>query len=93
MMKEGKSISVKDVEGEWEDSDFDSGLIQRCKNAWDKPLPDLTNEEMATFLRQKIAVTHILPLAEQRIRDSVDDDTEMFEGELKEVVDRLRKNI
>ncbi len=81
-----KKMSVEDVEGKWEESYFDSGLIQRCKNAWKKPFLELTNEEMATFLRQKIAVDYILPLARQRVLEGVDDNSEMYEGE-------LRKNI
>ena len=77
MDKKNQQISVADVEGPWHDSAFDSGLITRCKNAWQKPIDELTNEEMATFLRQEIAVSHILPAAEQRVLAGIDDGSEM----------------
>jgi len=87
-----KNISVSDIVGEWKDPDFESGLIERCKNAWKKPISDLTNEEMATYLRQDIAVKEILPLARERVSKGYDDDTEMFDGELKEIVEKLKSN-
>jgi len=59
----------------------------RCKEAWNKPLQDLSREELATLLRQKIAVEHVLPIAKKRLADGADDDTEMFDGELQEAID------
>src|SRR6195256_4788305 len=61
------NISVADLLGPWADPDWDSGLIDRCRTAWGKPLRDLTNQEMATLLRQRVAVEHILPLARKRV--------------------------
>jgi CDI immunity proteins len=82
-----KSISVADILGPWIDPQWDSGLVNRCKNAWNKPLQSLTNEELATFLRQRFAVEHILPIAEKRLKDGVDDDSEMYEGELRAAIE------
>ena len=64
------SMTIASLEGPWVDPDFDSGLIERCRNAWNKPLKELSNQELATLLRQKIAVQHLLPIARQRIADS-----------------------
>ncbi len=84
-------MCVSDIEGVWVDAGFSSGLVERCKTARNKPFDTLTNEEMATFLRQKTAVSQLLPLAERRIAEGIDDQTEMFNGELRDIVARLRK--
>jgi hypothetical protein len=83
------NISVSDIVGKWVNSDFDSGLIARCKSAWEKPIVDLTNEELATFLRQNIAMSAILPEARKRMVNNFNDGSEMYEGELKAIVDEI----
>jgi len=62
-------------------------LIDRCRKAWSKPLRDLSNEELATLLRQRFAVEHLLPIATKRLADGVEDDTEMYGGELQAAID------
>lgn len=81
------TVSLAYLIGPWIDSDWNSGLIERCKNAWGKPLRDLSREELATLLRQRIAVEHLLPIAKKRLEEGIDDDTEMFEGELHEAIE------
>ena len=85
------TISVADLLGPWVEPDWDSGLIERCRNAWSKPLRDLTNQELATLLRQRFAVEHILPIASQRVQDDFDDDTEIYDGELESAIEYARK--
>jgi hypothetical protein len=68
-------------------------LIARCKQAWNKSLRDLSNEELATLLRQRIAVEHILPIARKRVENSVDDGTEMYDGELSAAIEYDGKNV
>jgi len=85
------TISVADLLGPWVEPDWDSGLIERCRNAWSKPLRDLTNQELATLLRQRFAVEHILPIASQRVQDGFDDDTEIYDGELESAIEYARK--
>ena len=81
--------SIADVLGPWhETNDFNSGLIERCRRAWTKPAKHLTNQELATLLRQKIAVDHLLPFARQRVSGGIDDDTELYEGELARAIER-----
>ena len=75
--------------GPWQETDFQSGLILRVKNAWDKPIETLTNEELATLLRQDIGTAHILPSAQQRVKDGIDDDTEIYDGELAAIVSKM----
>ena len=83
--------SIADILGPWVDSDWESGLTERCKRAWNKPLQQLTNQELATLLRQDIATDRILPIAEKRIRRAVDDNTEIYDGELEEAVRSRRR--
>ena len=78
--------SIADISGPWVDSELESGLIERCKRVWNKPLIELTNEELATLLRQDIVTEFILPIAEDRVRRNLDDGTEIYDGELEEAV-------
>jgi hypothetical protein len=87
------NLSVADILGPWTDPKWDSGLVTRCKNAWNKPLESLTNQELATFLGQRIAVAHILPIAEKRLACRHSDDSEMYEGELKDAIEYARVHI
>ena len=81
-----KSLSVADVEGPWVDPDFDSGLIERCKRYWNVPVPELPNEILATYLRQRIALQLVMPEARKRLETGFNDDSEMYEGELSEAL-------
>jgi len=83
--------TVADVEGPWIDSEFESSLILRCKNAWDKPIKKLSNEELSTFLRQKIAVQAILPTAKERAASGIEDGTEAWNDELQEAINSATK--
>lgn len=81
------NTSIADILGPWVESDWESGLIARCREAWNKPLRDLSREELATLLRQRFAVEHVLPVARKKLETGIDDDTEMFEGELQEAIE------
>jgi hypothetical protein len=87
MSKLPEDTTIAALLGPWVEPDWDSGLIGRCRMAWNKPLRDLSNEELATLLRQRIAVEHILPLARKRVEDGIEDDTEMYEGELEAAIE------
>jgi hypothetical protein len=83
--------SVADFLGPWVEPDWNSGLIERCRHAWNKPLRELTNQELATLLLQRIAVEHVLPVASKRVQDRIDDGTEFYDGELESVIEEARK--
>lgn len=82
--------TLSEIVGPWEDPSFESGLIARCRAAWTKPLTSLSREELATLLRQKIAVTQLLPIARRKI-DEQDDDSEMYDGELAAAIESAEK--
>lgn len=77
-----KARSVADIVGPWVNPDFDSGLIERCRKAWDVPIDKM----LATFLRQDIATDWILDEAYKRLEVALDDDSEIYEGELAATV-------
>ena len=84
------TVSIADILGPWVEPDWDSGLMARCKEAWNKPLRDLSRQELATLLRQKLAVEHLLPVAGKKLKEA-DDNTEMFDGELAAAIEYASK--
>lgn len=85
------SITIEEILGPWEDPGFDSSLIQRCREAWSKPIKELTNQEISTFLRQKMAIEAIAPIAKERIASGVEDGTEAWDNELQQALDHASK--
>src|SRR5262249_36388148 len=81
------SMSLASIYGAWEQSGAPKGLIEKIKKAWDKPLAELTNGELAALLRQRFGVEYVLPLARERLIDQFDDETESSEGELAKMVE------
>jgi hypothetical protein len=77
--------TLSDILGPWEEPPFESGLISRCRNAWTKPIVTLTRQELATLIRQKIALESLIPIAKMKIQEP-DDDSELFEGELAQAI-------
>jgi hypothetical protein len=84
------TISIADILGPWSEPNWDSGLIARCREAWNKPVRDLSREELATLLRQRFAIEHLLPIARKKLQEE-DDNTEMFDGELAEAIEYASK--
>lgn len=85
--------SVSDIEGSWVQPDFESGLIRRCRTNWSVPVCNLTNEALATFLRQKFALQIVLPEGERRLHAKFTDDTELFPEELANAVQIARDSL
>ena len=85
------SLALAQILGPWQQPDSESGLIERCRNAWEKPLDVLSNLDLVTCLQQNLAVDHVIPVAKKRLQDAVDDDSEMFEGQLAEAIAEAEK--
>ena len=77
-----KPVTIADVEGPWVEPNFESGLIDRCRRGWNTPVTELTNELLATYLRQKIALSLVVPEARKRIAQKFTDDSELYDDEL-----------
>lgn len=81
-----QAFSIADIEGPWVEPQFASSLIDRCRSGWNTPVGELTNELLATYLRQKIATRLIVPEARRRIAERCVDGTELYEEELAEAL-------
>lgn len=84
--------TVEDIEGPWIDPGFDSSLIQRCHTNWSVPLSQLSNEALATFIRQKFAHSIVIPEAQRRVDTGYTDGTELYDEELDVAVKQFSKN-
>jgi hypothetical protein len=83
--------SVADIAGPWNDTEWDSGLVERCRKSWNIPINELSNEMLATFLRQQIATDLILEEATRRLTAGFDDGSEVDKVELKVAVETARE--
>ena len=84
-------LSLANILGPWQQPDWGSGLIEQCRVAWTTPFHQLTNGQLAMLLRQQIAIAYLLPLVKQRIEDGIEDDSELYDGELKNALDAASK--
>ncbi len=84
--------SLEEIEGVWGKQEFESALVLRCYEARKKPIDRLSDIELATLLNQNIGIQHILPEAIRRVELNQSDDTEYFEGQLKEAVEKKTKH-
>jgi hypothetical protein len=86
-----KEKIVADIEGRWVEPELNSGLIQRCRDNWSKPITEVTNHVLAVFIRQKLALSIVVPEAEDRLMRGYIDNTELYDEELEVAVNDLRK--
>lgn len=82
-MPRKQAVTVADIEGPWIDPKFESALIERCKRGWNTPVAELTNEVLATYLREKIALSLVVPEARRRVAAKFVDGTELYDEELE----------
>ena len=82
--------SVADFLGPWVEPDWESGLIARCREAWNKPFRELSRVELATLLRQKCVIEQLIPAAHYKLQGP-DDGTEMYDGELAKAIEDANK--
>ena len=84
------SKSVSDIEGPWIDPEVSTGLIERCKRSWNIPIDQLSDQMVATYLRQEIAVQLMINEAKRRLAISAPDGTELYDGELASALKSAR---
>jgi hypothetical protein len=83
--------SIADVEGPWTDPHTETGLVARCKQHWSTPACDLSNQMIATYLRQKIAIGLMLAEARRRLEGGIEDGSELYDGELAAAVQDISR--
>jgi hypothetical protein len=74
--------SVEDVAGPWVEPNFESALIDRCRINWSVPVAKISNYALATFIRQRIALSLVVPEAKRRLARGYLDGTELYDEEL-----------
>jgi len=89
LSKQAYDPAVSDILGPWS-GDAPTGLMQHCRKAWNTPLESLDDLMVATFLNQNIATEHLLIEAKRRIKDQARDETEYFDEQLLEAIQRLQ---
>jgi len=87
-----ESITAASLLGPWS-GEASTGLTQRCKDAWDVPLHALSDQMIATFLNQRVAVPEMLKEARRRLECQEPDDTEYYDGQLLEAMTDAEKLI
>ena len=75
--------SVSDIEGDWIEPELNSSLIERCRDNWSKPISQVSNYVLATFIRQKFALPLVIPEAKKRIESGYIDGSELYDEELE----------
>lgn len=81
--------SVADLEGAWINPEFESSLIQRCRDNWTIPVSDLSNYALATFIRQRLGLELVVPEARRRIELQYLDESESYDEELSDAIAEL----
>ena len=82
-MRKGPPRTVADILGPWKEPALETGLIERCKRGWNVPVNELPNEILSTYLRQKIALSLMVPEARKRLTEQFVDGSELYEEELE----------
>lgn len=78
-------ITVSSLLRPWS-GDATTTLTQRCRDAWDTPIQELSDLEVATFISQRIATPEMIVEAHRRLRSNERDGTEYFDGQLDEAL-------
>jgi hypothetical protein len=81
--------SVANIEGTWIDPEFESSLIQRCRDNWTVPVSDLSNYALATFIRQRLGLELVAPEARRRIELQYLDGSQLHDEELLDAIAEL----
>ncbi len=82
------TLAVSDILGPW--WRYPHKNHSALQGAWDTPLESLNDLMVATFLNQNIATEHLLIEAKRHMKDQERDETEYFDGQLLEAIERLQ---
>lgn len=85
--------SIEELENDyWEDSDFNSYIVQTTQNARKKPVSQLSYEEIRLLLGQKIGLKYVIPIALSLISKDPLAEVTFFKGDLLLQLLRLSYN-
>ncbi|MEM7359881.1 MAG: hypothetical protein AAF431_12345 [Pseudomonadota bacterium] len=88
-MKYRGDLKLSEIEGAWK-GECSTSLIKRCREFWDTPISELSDQMVATYLKQRIGKAFMIDEAKRRLANEKRDDSELYDGELKEAYERIR---
>lgn len=87
-----RNKTLEELEGqEWEETDFNTHLIDTCLKLRKKPIAKFTVEDLRIMIGQKLGLDYLIPLALEVIDDDILADGDFYPGDLLEAVLRVNK--
>jgi hypothetical protein len=86
-----KSKSLEQLENDYwkEESEFPTGLIQRCFEYRKVRLSDLTNEQIRLLISQKIGLKFLIGIALEILEQNIIAQGDLYKGDLLDVVSKV----
>lgn len=79
--------SIEQLENDfWKETDFPTGLVERCYRYRKIPIGDLSPEQLRTLIGQQIGLKYLIPLALAILRQNILVEAELYEGDLLSAV-------
>ena len=87
-----RNKTLEEFEGqEWEESDFNTHLIDTCLKLRKKPIAKFTVEDLRIMIGQKLGLDYLIPLALEVIDDDILANGDFYPGDLLEAVLKVNK--
>jgi hypothetical protein len=75
--------SIEQLENDfWKETDFPTGLVERCYRYRKIPIGDLTPAQLRTLIGQQIGLKYLIPLALAILKKNILIEAEFYEGDL-----------
>ena len=85
--------TIEELENDyWEDSDFNSYVVETTQNARKKPVSQLSDEEIRLLIGQKIGLKYLIPIALSLISKDPLVEVTFYKGDLLSQLLRLSYN-
>lgn len=85
--------SIEELENDyWEDSDFNSYVVETTQNARKKPVSQLSDEEIRLLIGQKIGLKYLIPIALSLISKDLLVEVTFYKGDLLSQLLKLSYN-
>ena len=75
--------SIEQLENDyWQETDFPTGLVERCFRYRKIPISDLTPAQLRTLIGQQIGLKYLVPLALKALEQNLLTEADLYEGDL-----------
>lgn len=79
--------SIEQLENDfWKETDFPTGLVERCYRYRKVPISDLTPAQLRTLIGQQIGLKYLIPLTLAILKNNILIEAEFYEGDLLSAV-------